>query len=748
MPFLSDPESEKKWIYQLFDDLINACPRCMETEDRKQITRAFEFAFEAHKGVRRKSNEPYIIHPIAVARVAAMEIGLGPTAVISALLHDVVEDTDYSLEDIENIFGEKIARIVDGLTKLSGVFEQDTSMQAENFKKLLLTLSDDVRVILIKLADRLHNMRTLESLSPNKQLKMSGETLYIFAPLAHRLGLYNIKTELEDLSFKFGNPKMYAEIGDKIIMGKNSLEEEIENFIKPVKSLLEEQHIDFHISGRHKSIYSIWNKMQQKNVPFEEIYDLFAIRIVFDPKPELSEKNQCWDIYSIITDIYRPKPDRIRDWLSIPKVNGYEALHLTVMGPEGKWVEVQIRSTRMNEIAERGYAAHWEYKGNFSKEVGVEGWLKRIRELLQNPGSNALEFLDDFRMNLFASEIIVFTPKGEMKVLPQSASVLDFAYEIHTKVGDRCIGAKVNHNLVDINYLLKSGDQVEIITSEKQKPMTRWLDSVITSKAKSSIKDALKTERKELIKKGQEILDIKVKELNQRIDSRIFKKIMDNFKLSKKDDLYYKIASNVIKLDNLDKIIRKKSRNKFIRYWKLQIFGTGSRKQKQVSPEDQQASVSKINRNVPFILDDETGFELARCCKPIPGDDIIGFLKNESIVQIHKSNCPLATRLMSSHGDTIIKTKWTTHKIMSFLAKIRIEGIDRLGTVNDITKVITEELNVNMRSINIESHSGIFEGTIDVYVHDKEALENLIKKLTRVQGLETARRVENLEEQE
>jgi GTP pyrophosphokinase len=720
----------------------------MDSGDRKQINKAFEFAYEAHKGIRRKSNEPYIIHPIAVAKIAAEEIGLGPTAVISALLHDVVEDTDYTNEDIENIFGKKIATIVDGLTKLSGVFEQDTSMQAENFKKLLLTLSDDVRVILIKLADRLHNMRTLDSLPPNKQLKMAGETIYIFAPLAHRLGLYAIKTELEDLSFKYGNPKMYSEIGEKINLSKKNVEEQISHFIGPIKEQLEAQKFTFQISGRHKSIYSVWNKMQQKNVPFEEIYDLFAIRIVFGPKPELSEKNQCWDIYSLITDIYRPKPDRIRDWLSIPKVNGYEALHLTVMGPDGKWVEVQIRSTRMNEIAERGYAAHWEYKGNFSQEDGVEGWLKRMRELLQSPESNALEFLDDFRMNLFASEIIVFTPKGDMKVLPKSSSVLDFAYEIHSMIGNKCIGAKVNHNLVDINYLLKSGDQVEILTSEKQKPQPGWLENVTTAKAKASIKDALKTERKELIRKGQEMLDAKVKELKLHLDSRIFKKMMDHHKLINKDDLYYKIAREIINLDNLDKIIKKKSSNKFIRYWKLQIFGTGSKKQKQIVQNELHEQEHKINKEIPYILDDETGFELAKCCKPIPGDEIIGFLKKDTVVQIHKSNCPLAMRLVSSQGDTIIKAKWTTYKIISFLAKISIAGIDRLGIANEITKIITEELSVNMRSINIESHSGIFEGTIDVYVHNKEDLENLLKKLRGIKGLETVRRVENLDEHE
>ncbi|MCX6258020.1 MAG: RelA/SpoT family protein, partial [Bacteroidia bacterium] len=604
MTYISDPESEKAQIDKLFENLLSGCPRCLSPEDQKLITKAFEFAFEAHKGIRRKSGELYIIHPIEVARIAASEIGLGTTAVISALLHDVVEDTDYSLEDIENLFGKKIATIVDGLTKLSGVFEQDTSIQAENFKKLLLTLSDDVRVILIKLADRLHNMRTLDSLAADKQLKMSGETLFIFAPLAHRLGLYAIKTELEDLSFKYGNPKMYAEISEKIKDTRKSSNEQIESFIKPIRESLIAHNFNFQICGRHKSIYSVWNKMQQKNIAFEEIYDLFAIRIVFDPKPDIPEKNQCWDIYTLVTEIYHPKPDRIRDWLSIPKANGYEALHLTVMGPEGRWTEVQIRSVRMNEIAERGYAAHWEYKGNYSQEGGLEGWLKRIRELLQNPDSNALEFLDDFRMNLYASEIIVFTPKGLMKILPKSATVLDFAYDIHSGIGKKSIGAKVNHQLADIYYQLKSGDQVEILTSEKQKPHAEWLDHVVTAKAKASIKDSLKTERKELIKKGMEILDQKVKELNLRIDSRIFKKIMDYHRMVNKDDLYYRIAREIIVLDNLDKIIRKKSRNKFIRYWKLQIFGSGSKKQKSLT-EKELPVILKVDKKEPYIIDDE-----------------------------------------------------------------------------------------------------------------------------------------------
>jgi len=707
---------EKKEIAEIktqFDDLLMSCSYGINEKDRQLILKAFNFASEAHRGMRRKSGEPYILHPIAVAKVVHREIGLGVTSIVCSLIHDVVEDTDFTIEDVHNMFGPKVATIVDGLTKISGVFDTNSSLQAENFRKMLLTLSDDVRVILIKLADRLHNMRTLEYLPRSKQLKIANETIYLFAPLAHRLGLYAIKTELEHLSLKFRYPKIYDEIIVKI----------------------KDSEVD--ISGRSKSIFSIWNKMQQKNVSFEEIFDILAIRIVFDPLPDIPEKTQCWNIYSMITDIYPPRPDRIRDWVSTPKANGYEALHATVMGPYGKWIEVQIRSRRMDEIAERGFAAHWKYKEPGSTDSELDKWLKKIRELLESPNSDALEFIDDFKLNLFASEIFLFTPKGHLRTLPQGSTALDFAYEIHSEIGNKAIGAKINHQLVPLNHILQSGDQVEIITSDSQKLTRDRLDIVFTAKAKSAIKASLKSESKNRIEKGKKILEEKLKELNLIPSSRIFKKLLPTYSLTSKDELYSKIGSGIITLDDLKKILKRNTRSKWIKYWELSFGKSGKTKQKSLIKPDE---TFLVKENIDD--EDEKSYILAGCCNPIPGDEVIGYRDFDGTVTIHQVRCEEAVKLISSHGERIIPVKWTKHKVLSYLVRIALNGFDRFGIYNRITTVISKELNVNIRTINLHGHDGIFEGSIDLYVHNTSDLNNLIMNLMKVKGVEAARRVE------
>jgi len=742
-------KTEEDLIQRRFEDLVQNCSRCESKTDQKLIAKAFRMASEAHKGMKRKSGEPYILHPIAVAKIVTYEIGLGATSVICGLLHDVVEDTEYTIEDIENNFGKKVASIIDGLTKISGVFDNKSSLQAENFRKMLLTLSDDVRVILIKLADRLHNMRTLNSLPPNKQIKISGETTYLYAPLAHRLGLYSIKTELEDLSLKYRYPRIYNDLVNMVKDNEKRRGQMINSFALPLIDRLENMGYQFDITGRPKSIYSIWNKMQVKNVPFEEVYDLLAIRIVFDSLPDIQEKTQCWNIYSVITDNYKPKPDRIRDWVSTPKANGYEALHVTVMGPHGSWVEVQIRSRRMDEIAERGFAAHWNYKqeGKGSSQE-LDKWIKRIRELLENPDSNALEFLDDFKLNLFASEILVFTPKGNIKTLPQQATALDFAYEIHSQVGNKSIGAKVNHKLVSLNQKLKSGDQVEILTSDNQKAKREWLDYVITAKAKSSIKSALKSETKNRIQKGKQMLEDKLLEFNLKPSSRIFRKLMPAYEVVSKDELYSKIGTGIITLEDLKKVLKKNTKNKWIRYWELQF--TSSSKNKK-SPTKKEEPGKKKDPGSPFLIrenldETEPGYSIARCCNPIPGDDVVGYRSQDGSIVIHKGKCPNAIRLMSSQGNRIVPAKWTTHKILSYLVSIHIQGMDKFGIYNHITTLISKELSVNMRNIYLTSHDGIFEGTIDLYVHNTKDLNNLIMNLAKIKGVDAVNRIEKTEE--
>ncbi|MGC9375181.1 MAG: RelA/SpoT family protein [Bacteroidales bacterium] len=742
---------ENAYAESLYNDLIASCSKHVKVNDIELIRKAFDLAKESHKGVKRKSGEPYIVHPLAVAKIVTSEIGLGAISIACALLHDVVEDTDYTIEDIQHLFGDKIASIIDGLTKIAGVFDNRSSLQAENFRKMLLTMSDDVRVILIKLADRLHNMRTLDSLPPNKQLKIAGETIYLYAPLAHRLGLYTIKTELEDLSLKYRHPKVFSEIVSKLKDNEKKRQQEINRFALPIIEKLEKHNIEFDISGRPKSVFSIWNKMQSKNIPFEEVYDLMAIRIVFKSLNRETEKAQCWQIYSIITDIYTPKPDRIRDWISSPKANGYEALHITVMGPGGKWIEVQIRSERMDEIAERGFAAHWKYKGENAGESELDKWIKRIRVMLENPKSDALEFLDEFKMNLFASEIMVFTPKGDLVTLPKYSTALDFAYEIHTEIGNKAIGAKINHKLVPLNYTLSSGDQVEIITSNKHRIQKEWLSHVKTAKAKSSITNSLKTETKNRIDIGKKILESKLKELNIHPSSRVFRKILPEYNVNNKDELYSKIGSGILKLDDLKKILKKNTKNKFVRYWGLQIAKTTSSSKKSNAATKAPKQNKKFNYKDPVVIRDDTDLEenkykIAKCCNPIPGDDVIGY-KNpkEDYIIIHKAKCPNAIKLMSSQGNYIVKVKWTSQKFLSSLAKLTVNGIDRIGIASDITTVISEELDVNIRKFFIETHDGIFEGDIELYVHSVKDLNNLIMNISKIKGVESVKRKEEIQ---
>lgn len=736
-------EEDSNLIQVEYNALVSNLLRCNKPGDRELIDKAFAKANEAHWNMRRKSGEPYIIHPISVAKIVNREIGLGAKSIAVALLHDVVEDTEYTLEDVERDFGSKIASLIDGLTKISGTYnkENSSSLQAENFRKMLLTLSDDLRVILIKIADRLHNMRTLDSMPEHKKLKVAGETIFLYAPLAHRLGLYAIKSELEDLSFKFRQPQIYEEISSKLKHSEKKNLSLINKFSMPIIEKLEESGINFDISGRPKSIFSIWNKMQAKNVPFEEIYDVLAIRIVFEPAPGIPEKTQCWNIYSIITDSYLPKPDRLRDWVSRPKPNGYEALHVTVMGPEGQWIEVQIRSKRMDEIAERGYAAHWKYKGDEAQESELDKWIKKIRIMLENPHEDPIEFLDEFKMNLFSSEIMVFTPKGFLVSLPKGASALDFAYEIHTEIGNKAIGAKINYKLNPINSILMSGDQVEIITSDIAKPDMEWLSFVRTSKAKDGIKNALKNDTRESIQKGMEILDTKLKENGLANNNDVLKSIIQTFEVQNKEELYTGISLGRINLDNLKKKIKKSPSKNVIKYWELKLIGKKEKKDPEVSP-------SNIDKNVPFLLREnvdnaEQSYEIAKCCNPIPGDEVIGYHSPEGTIIIHKPKCPVAIRIMSNEGNRIIAVKWAIHKLVSFIARISMTGIDRIGLVNDITTIISAELKVNMTRINISVNNGIFEGTIDLYVHHTKDLNNLILKISNINGIENVRRVED-----
>lgn len=715
-------------VEQAFNHLLNSLRAGTTDENKEKIRQAYEFAKAAHVGIKRRSGEPYILHPIAVATIAAKEIGLGTTSVISALLHDVVEDTDYTVEDIATLFGDKVASIVDGLTKISEVTGQNSSKQAESFRKMILTLADDVRVILIKIADRLHNMRTLSSMPEHKQVKIAGETLYIYAPLAHRMGLHAIKTELEDLSLKYEHPDEYRIIAGKIYAYHQRFTLLLERFIDPIRNKLNENGYDFTISSRTKSVYSVWRKMQKRNISFDEIYDLLAVRIVFTPKQGQPEKWQCWNIYSLITDLYSPKPERIRDWLSVPKANGYEALHVTVMGPAGQWFEVQIRSKRMDDIAERGLAAHWKYKCD-GESSELDRWLLGVKAILDQPDVLALEFLDEFKMNLFAKEIRVFTPKGYMRTLPKNATALDFAYDIHSEIGNKCIGAKVNHRLVPMSHHLQSGDQVEILTSEKQNPQKEWLNFIITAKARAHINAYLKRERKEQILIGKdkynEIIDkLAIEEGINPID-----KLLQNYDLPNKEELYLNISKDILSLNEIEKVLKKKSENIFVKYWKLQ-FSKGDKK-------------SATQKSEQLIEDDSQDITVAPCCNPIPGDDVVGMNIAGDKIIVHKRSCPDAIRLMASFGDKIVPVKWVSQKLMSFLAIINLNGIDTSGVVSEISTIVAQETNITLRLIHFESKDGVFDGILHLYVHNTADLTRLVDKLRDLKGVINVKRVEN-----
>lgn len=727
-----DPEAERKELIKRYKQLIKACKRRLEKGDQSIIRKAFGVAVEAHKEMRRKSGEPYIYHPIAVAQICAEEIGLGAVGIVCALLHDTVEDTDLTLDDVKGLFGEKVAQIIDGLTKISGVIDNTSSIQAENFRKVLLTMSEDIRVILIKLADRLHNMRTLEHMKRDKQIKIASETLFLYAPLAHRLGLNTIKTELENLGLKYTDTESFQEIEMKLKESEPERKRFIQKFIEPLKEILTEQGFTFKIFGRPKSIFGIYHKMRTKHVAFEEIYDLFAIRIVID-SPYDQEKSDCWKVYSIITDFYHPSPERLRDWISTPKSNGYESLHTTVMGPSGRWVEVQIRTTRMDDLAENGYAAHWKYKDSAAdKESKLESWLLHIREMLENPDPNALEFIDDFKLNLFSDEMFVFTPKGDMKTMPVNATALDFAFEIHTKVGEHCIGAKVNHKLVPLSHALASGDQVEILTSNKQQPKDDWLNFVITAKAKSKIKNSLKEQRKKIAEEGKEIMQRKFERHKLEFNSSTINDFCIFLKLPSSQELFYRAALGNVDVKEIKEFIRQKD-------------NPSKKARKEENQRIEQLVTNARGKTDMLVIGDDMqklDYNLATCCNPIPGDDVFGFITVGEGIRIHRVNCPNAVKLLSNYAYRVVKAKWMNDELISFLAGVKITGTDELGIVNNITKVISNENNVNMRSINFDTDDGIFEGTIMIYVHDTKHLNHLMANLKKVKGVERVERID------
>ena len=736
--------ADEEMINQAFHELLNDY---LNTKHRKKveiITKAFNFANQAHKGIKRRSGEPYIMHPIAVASIVCNEIGLGSTSICAALLHDVVEDTDYTVEDIENIFGPKIAQIVDGLTKISGgIFGDRASAQAENFKKLLLTMSNDIRVILIKIADRLHNMRTLGSMLPNKQYKIAGETLYIYAPLANRLGLYKIKTELENLSFKYEHPEEYAEIEEKLNATAAERDKVFNDFTAPIRTQLDKMGLKYRILARVKSIYSIWNKMQTKHVPFEEIYDLLAVRIIFEPRNEEEELNDCFDIYVSISKIYKPHPDRLRDWVSHPKANGYQALHVTLMGNNGQWIEVQIRSERMNDVAEQGFAAHWKYKeGGGSEDEGeLEKWLRTIKEILDDPQPDAIDFLDTIKLNLFASEIFVFTPKGELKTMPQNSTALDFAFSLHTDIGSHCIGAKVNHKLVPLSHKLQSGDQVEILTSKSQRVQPQWEVFATTARARAKIAAILRKERKANQKIGEEILSEFLKKEEVRPEEAVIEKLRKLHNAKNEEELLAAIGSKAIVLGEADK---NELKEKQTSNWKKYLtFSFGNNKEKQEEKESQEKE--KINPKEVLKLTEESlqkKYIMAECCHPIPGDDVLGYVDENDRIIIHKRQCPVAAKLKSSYGNRILATEWDTHKELSFLVYIYIKGIDNMGLLNEVTQVISRQLNVNIRKLTIETEDGIFEGKIQLWVHDVDDVKTICNNLKKIQNIKQVSRVE------
>ena len=739
----NDEQLIQAGFQQLLKDYMNSNHR----QKVDLITKAFNFANQAHAGVKRRSGEPYIMHPIAVAEIVCKEIGLGSTSICAALLHDVVEDTEYTVEDIRNMFGDKIAQIVDGLTKISGgIFGDQASAQAENFRKLLLTMSDDIRVILIKIADRLHNMRTLGSMLPAKQFKIAGETLYLYAPLAHRLGLFTIKTELEDLSFKYEHPQEYAFINLKLQSSENVRNTLFEHFAAPVHERLKAMGMNYEMRARVKSVYSIWNKMQNKKVSFEDIYDIYAVRIIFDPLPGVDEKNMCWDIYSAITDIYRIRPDRIRDWVSRPKANGYQALHLTVMGPDGQWVEIQIRSRKMDEIAEKGFAAHWKYKEhNNDKDTELDKWLQTITEILESPDPNALDFLDTIKLNLFSSEIFVFTPKGDIKTLPQGATALDFAYALYSDIGNHCIGAKVNHRLVPLSHPLSSGDQVEVLTSRSQEPQPEWLNFTTTAKAHTKIDAVLRKARKETAKAGEAMVIEAFRNSEVEASMQNMDKLMMYYGFTKREEFYFAVKKgDVVLPDNLKKLVKEKSGNGLFKYVKQALSLGKKKKNKEVEPAPEKPALPQIDRKKPYLLREEAfdrNYVIADCCKPIPGDEALGFINDDGTVVVHKRSCPIAMRLKSSFGERILNTEWSAHPTVSFEATLEVKGIDSIGVLNKITKTIADDFNVNIIRLLIEAKDGVFEGKIKMKVHALEDIQKMCVTLSSFKNIESVSRV-------
>ena len=737
------PEEEDHMIEDAFNDVLNGYLRSNHRKKVEIIKRAYVFAKDAHKGIRRRSGEPYILHPIAVAKIVSQEIGLGSTSICAALLHDVVEDTEYRIEDIEMNFGKKIATIVDGLTKISGgIFGDKASAQAENFRKLLLTMAEDIRVILIKMADRLHNMRTLGSMLPSKQYKIAGETLYIYAPLAHRLGLFAIKTELEDLSFKYEHPEQYRIIKEKIAESESRRKMVYDDFTAPIRSKLDEMGLKYSISARVKSIYSIWNKMETKHVPFEEVYDLYAVRIVFDCDDDSKEKPICWNIYSVITDIYKLHPTRTRDWISTPKANGYRALHLTVMGTDGNWVEVQIRSRKMDDIAERGFAAHWKYKiGESDEESELESWLRTITDILKNPEPNAIDFLDTIKLNLFAMEIIVFTPKGDIMTLPKNATVLDVAYNLHTELGSHCIAGKVNHKLVPVSYKLQSGDQVEVLTSDTQKPSAEWLNFVITAKAKTRLETALRKERKKIMEKGEKAVTELLGNFKPEDSDKVLNRLMTLFHFFSREDLYYAVGADKITVDdNLLKLLGKKQGQNILSKI-LPFVGKGKK-----APEQEAGKETKeIDRKQIYVLRTENGvknYRVASCCNPIPGDDVIGYVDDNENVIVHKMDCETAMRIKSNYGNRLVATRWEESPLANtFLASIDINGIDRMGILQELIHEISINMSINIRKLNIEAKEGLFVCNLDVRVSDTNIVEKLCKQVKKIKGVTSAARI-------
>lgn len=760
-------QSDYDLINSEFEELrLASLKRCASQDEYEAVLKAFDFANDAHKGVRRRSGEPYILHPISVAKIVVQEIGLGYKSIIAALLHDVVEDTEYTTDDIKRLFGDRIALLVDGLTKIKAAMDTEGgTLQAENFKRILLTLNDDVRVVLIKLADRLHNMRTIEFMPEYKKEKILSETMYVFVPLAHRLGLYGIKSEMENIWLMHKEPQAYSNIQeslDRIIAERG---EAMDQFIEPISAVLSKAGYTFTIFKRTKTPYSIWHKMETKGIPFEQIFDIYAVRIIFEPKQSEEERVQCWHIYSLISGIYTSKTDRIRDWVNKPKSNGYEALHCTVMSKIGSWVEIQIRSKRMNEIAEKGIAAHSLYKehgdekGEDKKEV--DELLKKVREVLENPDSNALEFLDKFHDTLLTTDIYVFTPKGESKSLPKGSSALDFAYSIHSHIGNKAIAAKVNLRLVPLSKELQNGDQVEIITAESQKPQREWLDFLKTGKARGAVYDALKEEIEDSISEGRKRLEEELSKSGIKLQNRVLKKLLPAYKVATKEELYNKIAAGLIDLNELDKILRKNSQNKNVIYWTLQLFNP-SKEGKEESYDDEDENedddlesassfehhkVKKVEKNRDYILEENPiektlSYRVSECCYPIPGDNVVGFMEKNGEVIIHKKTCQVATNLAAIDGDSIVNVKWSKHTILSSLARIKLNGVDRMGILNEITKFTTLVLNINIRKVYVETHDGIFNGYIDCYVHSTEDLETLMNHFRKIKGVENVTRVD------